>query len=192
MTVVKTYTNPLLPTSQFVMCGNCFRADMYHSCDFGCRYCFSNVRGGKFERDFQVANVDLIRKWFKQAIEDKDVSHIKKEFLNHRVPIHLGGLTDPFQECEKKYRATYRFLEITKYYKYPVNISTKTAHLEDMYWEILDPSYHTFSLSIMGVSDKYIRTWEQNTPPPQYRKNRICKRIKKTWVLGIYKNTADN
>lgn len=162
--MVKTYSNPLLPTSQFVMCGNCFRADMYHSCGFGCEYCFANNRGGKFERDFQVANVDLIRKWFKQAIEDGDTSNIKKECLNHRVPIHLGGLTDPFQEFEKKYRATYRFLEITKYYNYPVNISTKTSHLEDMYWEILDPKIHTFSISLMGYSDEYIRTWETKTP----------------------------
>ena len=77
--MAKTYANPLLPTSQFPMCGNCFRADMYKGCAFGCDYCFANNRGGKFERDFQVANVDLIRKWFKAAIEDGDVSTIKKE-----------------------------------------------------------------------------------------------------------------
>ena len=38
----KAYGNPLLPTSQFVMCGNCFRADMYKGCAFGCDYCFAN------------------------------------------------------------------------------------------------------------------------------------------------------
>lgn len=160
----KIYGNPLLPSSQFVMCGNCFRADMYHSCSFGCDYCFANARGGYFTRDFQVANVDLIRKWFKSAIEDGDCSNIKKECLNHRVPIHLGGLTDPFQPCEKEYRASYRFLEISKYYNYPVNISTKVAGLEDMYWHILDPKIHTFSISLIGMDDDYIRTWEKNTP----------------------------
>lgn len=158
------YSNPLLPTSQFVMCGNCFRADMYKGCAFGCDYCFANNRGGTINRRFQVANVDLIRKWFKQAIEDGDVSNIKKECLNHRVPIHLGGMSDPFQKLEEKYRASYRFLEISKYYKYPVNISTKTAHLDDSYWEILDPNIHTFSLSILGYTDEYVRTWESATP----------------------------
>ena len=137
---------------------------MYHSCDFGCKYCFANARGGYFTRDFQVANVDLIRRWFKSALEDGDVSNIKKECLNHRVPIHLGGLTDPFQACEKRYRASYRFLEISKFYNYPVNISTKTAELEPMYWEILDPKIHTFSISLIGMSDDYIRMWEGNTP----------------------------
>lgn len=164
MIATKTYKNPLLPTSQFVMCGNCFRADMYHSCSFGCDYCFANSRQGNFVRDFQVANVDLLRRWFKQAIEDNDTSNLKKECLNHYVPIHLGGMTDPFQECEQKYRASYRFLEISKYYSYPVNISTKTSHLDDMYWEILDPKIHTFSISLMGFSDDYIRLWESNTP----------------------------
>lgn len=160
----KKYANPLLHTSQFTMCGNCFRADMYRGCSFGCDYCFANNRGGNFEHDFQVADVDLIRKWFKQAIEDGDVSNIKKELINHYVPIHLGGLSDPFQKCEEKYRASYRFLEISKYYNYPVNISTKTAHLDDMYWEILDPKIHTFSISILGYTDEYVRTWESATP----------------------------
>ena len=185
MEKVKTYSNPILPTSQFVMCGNCFRADMYHSCDFGCEYCFANARGGKFKRDFQVANVDLIRKWFKQAIEDGDIQTIKKEFLNHRVPIHLGGLTDPFQECEKKYRASYRFLEISKYYKYPVNISTKTANLEDMYWEILDQDIHTFSISILGYNDDYVRLWERNTPTAKQRINFVKELHKRGFWVSI-------
>lgn len=169
MEKIETYSNPLLHTSQFTMCGNSFRADMYHSCDFGCAYCFANARGGNFVRDFQVANVDLIRTWFKQAIENGDTSNIKKEMLNHKVPIHLGGMSDPFQKCEQKYRATYRFLEISKYNKYPVNISTKTANLEDLYWEILDPNIHTFSVSILGYSDDYVRTWESNTPTAKER-----------------------
>ena len=33
-----------------------------------------------------------------------------------------------------------------------------------MYWEILDPKIHTFSLSILGYSDEYVRTWESATP----------------------------
>jgi DNA repair photolyase len=179
----KAYSNPLLPTSQFVMCGNCFRADMYKGCGFGCDYCFANNRGGKFERDFQVANVDLIRKWFKEAIEDGDTSNIKKECLNHKVPIHLGGLSDPFQKCEQKYRASYRFLEISKYYNYPVNISTKTSHLDDMYWEILDPKIHTFSISILGYTDEYVRTWESATPLATERIN-FVKELKERgfWV----------
>lgn len=160
----------MLPTSQFTFCGNCFRADMYKGCAFGCDYCFANNRGGNFYRDsIKVANVDLIRKWFKAAIEDNDTSNLNKECLNHFVPIHLGGLSDPFQPCEKKYRASYRFLEISKFYNYPVNISTKTSFLDESYYEILDPRIHTFSISLLGLSDEYIRLWENNTPTANER-----------------------
>lgn len=181
--MAEKYKNPLLPSSQFVMCGNCFRADMYKGCSFGCRYCFANNRGGKFERDFQVADVNLIRKWFVEAIDNGDTSNIKKEFLNQYVPIHLGGLSDPFQSAEWKYGASYEFLKLTKEYNYPVNISTKTAHLPDYYFDVLDPKIHTFSLSILGYSDSYVRVWETNTPTAKERIN-FAKELKKKgfWV----------
>ena len=165
----KKYSNPLLPTSQFVMCGNCFRADTYKGCSFGCSYCFANNRGGKFERDFAVADVKLIRKWFDEAINKGDVSNIKKEFLNRRVPIHLGGLSDPFQDAEWKYGATYDFIKLSSEFNYPVNISTKACNLPQKYWEILDPKIHTFSISILGYSDEYTRLWESHTPTAKQR-----------------------
>lgn len=163
------YTNPILHTSQFRMCGNCFRADMYRSCDFGCSYCFANNRGGQFSVTKQVAKISLIRKWFEQALIQNDTSNIKKEMLNHRVPLHLGGMSDPFQKMEFEHRATYEFLKLTKEYNYPVNISTKTAHLPEEYFDVLDPAIHTFSLSIMGYSDDYIRLFESNTPTAKER-----------------------
>lgn len=161
----KYYSNALIPSSQFVMCGNCFRADMYHGCSFGCEYCFANNRGGKNLRNFTIANIKNIRKQFECALDCGDENTIVKECLKHHVPIHLGGLSDPFQECETKYRLSYEFLKLTKQYNYPVNISTKTSHLEDMYWDVLDPNIHTFSISLMGYSDEYIRLWEKSTPP---------------------------
>ena len=166
---MKTYKNPLLHTSQFTMCGNCFRCDTYKGCSFGCKYCFANNRGGDFDFDFQVANIDVVEKWFQQAILEGDTSNIKKEMLNKYVPLHLGGMADPFQEAEWKFGATYKMLLLSKKYNYPVNISTKTAHLPDKYWEVLDPSIHTFSISIMGYNDDYIKTWESNTPSAKQR-----------------------
>lgn len=163
------YSNPLLHTSQFPMCGNCFRMDSYKGCWFGCEYCFANARAGggnenNFNRDFAITDPELVRKWFYEALELGETNNIKKEMINRRVPIHLGGMSDPFQELEKRYRVTYRLLEISKKYKYPINISTKTACLEEMYFELLDPKIHTFSISLIGMSNDYVRTWETKTP----------------------------
>lgn len=166
---MKKYNNPLLHTSQFTMCGNCFRCDTYKGCSFGCKYCFANNRGSNHKFDAQVADIKLIRTWFEQAIGGGDTSNIKKEMLNHYVPIHLGGMADPFQDLEWEYGATYEFLKLTKEYNYPVNISTKVAHLPEKYWEVLDPKIHTFSLSILGWNDDYVRIWESKTPTAKER-----------------------
>lgn len=180
----KKYQNFLLPTSQFVMCGNCFRMDTYKSCSFGCRYCFASNRGGNLDfGDFQVADMKYAKYLFESAIDKGDVSTIKKECLNHYVPIHLGGMSDPFQPAEWVHGATYDFLQLTNKYHYPVNISTKTAHLPDKYWDVLNPDIHTFSISLMGYTESYVRTWEANTPAPAERIEFI-KELKKRgfWV----------
>lgn len=161
---LEKYKNPLTHTSQFVMCGNCFRMDTYKGCSFGCTYCFANYRPWLTKQVQQVSDINLVRKWFYEALELNDTSNIKKEMLNRRVPIHLGGMADPFQTLEWEYGATYEFLKLTKEYNYPVNMSTKTAHLPDKYWGVLDPNIHTFSISLLGYSDDYVKKWETNTP----------------------------
>lgn len=160
----KEYTNPIMITSQFHMCGNCFRADTYKGCDFGCKYCFANSRhDGKLFGE-SIARIQLIEKWFKDAIEKGEENNIKKEMLKHYVPLHLGGMSDPFQKREWKHGITKRFLEISNKYNYPINISTKTSYLPDEYWNLLNPEIHTFQISLIGVSDEYIRKFETNTP----------------------------
>lgn len=183
--ILKKYSNPMMPTSQFPMCGNCFRMDTYHGCSFGCSYCFVNARGGYFHFDYQLTDINLVRKWFHEAIDLNETNNIKKEFLNHYVPLHLGGLSDPFQPIEWKYERTYEFLKLSKEYNYPVNISTKTAHLPDKYWDVLDPNIHTFSISLMGWSDDYIRKWESKTPLAKERASFIKKLKESGFWVGV-------
>lgn len=182
---LKKYKNPMMPTSQFPMCGNCFRLDTYHGCSFGCSYCFVNARGGFFHFDYQLTDINLVRKWFHEAIDLGETNNIKKEFLNQRVPLHLGGLSDPFQPIEWKYGVTYEFLKLSKEYNYPVNISTKTAHLPDKYWDVLDPKIHTFSISLMGWSDEYIRKWEDRTPLASERLEFVKELKRRGFWVGI-------
>jgi len=167
------YKNPIGITSQFPMCGNCFRVDTYRGCGFGCMYCFANNRSGNFTVQNQVADVGLISKWFHEAINRNDTSNIKKEMLNKYVPLHLGGMSDPFQQREFQHGATMKFLHISRKYNYPISISTKAAFLPDRYYEILDPKIHTFQISLMGLTDEYIRKFEFNTPSAKDRINFI-------------------
>ena len=100
------YKNPINITSQFVMCGNCFRADTYRGCNFGCKYCFANNRQGNFKVKNEIAAINLIKKWMFEAIEKGETNNIKKEMINKYVPLHLGGMADPFQSREWKHGIT--------------------------------------------------------------------------------------
>ncbi len=163
------YKGIISHTSKFTFCGNSFRADTYRGCNFGCKYCFANNRSGNFNVKNEIGAIHLAEKWFKEAIIDKDISNIRKEMLNKKVPLHLGGMSDPFQTREWKYGITKEFIKLSNKYEYPVNFSSKTAHLPDEYFELLNPKIHTFQISIMGYSDEYISKFETNTPTAKER-----------------------
>ena len=44
------YKYPMALTQQFKHCGNPFRIDTCKGCDFGCKYCFANNRGGGIKK----------------------------------------------------------------------------------------------------------------------------------------------
>ena len=170
MTTYKEYNYPIAMTMQFKHCGNPFRVDTYKGCDFGCVYCFANCRGGKFDKDFRVGNLKIIRNYFKEAFDDCcETSKLTVEMLRHRVPLHLGGLSDPLQNREFDIGLTYEFLKLTKEYDYPVLISTKQSRLADKYWDVLDPKLHAFQISLISLNEDFIRRFETNTPSPSER-----------------------
>lgn len=169
-------------TQQFRFCGNAFRADTYQGCDFGCKYCFANYRGaiGVLRKNNESSSVPANLYVFKKYIENKG-SGITQELINKKVPVHLGGMSDPFQMLEFELENTYEYLKIFK--EYPVSISTKTAFLPEKYYEILDPKYHTFQISLFSDNEETIRKYELNTPTAKERIEFI-KELKKRgfWV----------
>lgn len=162
---MELYKNFIAVTSQFPMCGNCFRLDSYKGCSFGCVYCFANARkAGGYQIKYQIAHVKLFSKYLYEALILGEKSNLVKELLNIKVPLHLGGMSDPFQKAEWKFGITKKFLKLSNKYQYPINISTKCGELPYDYWKLLDPNIHTFSISLIGYSDEYIRKFEKRTP----------------------------
>lgn len=159
-------------TNQFKQCGNAFRVDTYTGCNYGCKYCFANTRNGGFAKNqtYDVTPKEYLQKFFTKAFEsEREYKDIDIEILKHRVPMHVGGLSDPFQEREWSLRATYDLIEITNKYNYPAMFSTKTAHLPQEYWDILNPDIHAFQISLFTNDDSKIREYETNTPLPSER-----------------------
>lgn len=173
-------------TRQFTFCPNAFRIDLYRDCTFGCKYCFANMNVFNEQEitKWRVAKFDKIKRKFELALDsDKESKDIIVELIRHRVPLHCGGMSDPFQPREWKYKLTYELIQLSNKYQYPIQFSTKTAYLPDEYYEILDPKIHAFQISLIGLSDNYIRKWETNTPTAYERIEFIKKlRAKGFWV----------
>ncbi len=170
----RVYHECMQLTSQFKFCPMAFRVDMYRGCDFGCKYCFANMNAfheiGTGLSTWREAEISRVRKMFSLALEtDKESKSVIVELLRNRVPIHCGGMSDPFQSREWELGLTKELIKISKEYNYPIVFSTKTSHLRDDYYDLLDPKIHAFQVSIMGWTPEYIRKWEGNTATAQAR-----------------------
>lgn len=177
-------------TRQFTFCPNAFRVDLYKGCDFGCQYCFANMvwcQHKKTGSNYDIGDINKIKRLFHTALEtDKTSKDIIVEMIRNNVPLHCGGMSDPFQAREKKYGLTKQFIELSNQYYYPVQFSTKANEFPDnSYWEIINPDIHAFQVSIMGYNDDYIRKWECNTPTAKERLKFVQKLKNKGFWCGV-------
>lgn len=181
-----TYKYPLALTQQFRFCGNPLRLDFYRGCDFGCKYCFANVRGGGMKHIYDYATFEIVKNLFHKAFdENKETKNITIELLRHKTPLHIGGMSDPFQSREFKLKLNYEMIKLSNKYNYPLMFSTKTAFLPDEYFEILNPELHAFQISLFGYDEDFIRKYETNTPSPQERIKFIKKLKEKGFWVGV-------
>lgn len=104
--------------SQIILCNLPVRFDTYRGCSHGCRYCFAQKKNdiSHIERD---ESVDGLRSF----IEGKRGN--ETEWCDWNIPIHWGGMSDPFQPVEKQIRASYECLKLLAKTKYPFVVSTK-------------------------------------------------------------------
>lgn len=168
------YNECIQITRQFAFCPNAFRVDLYKNCTFGCKYCFANMdwaeTKGVEEYDWDLADINKIRRLFYKALEtDTESKDILVELIRHRVPIHCGGMSDPFQPREARYHLTEQLIDISNTYFYPIQFSTKTDRLSDEIMGKLNKDIHAFQVSIVGWNDEYVRKWECNTASAEKR-----------------------
>lgn len=186
----KLYLNPIGLTNQFRFCGNCFRLDTYRGCSNGCKYCFLHNANEKNNRVIGLNNINpfpadikIIQNLFKNAFEtDREYKNINIELLRHKVPLHLGGLSDPFQECEKEYEITKEVLKLSNKYSYPIILSTKGKYIDDEHFNLLNKDIHAIQISLFSDNQKSIEKFEKNTPSVNDR----IELIKKFKNLGFW------
>lgn len=137
---MEEYKAPLSITSQFSFCGLPFRLDTYSGCSFNCTYCFARLRGGfTHSKKLRPASAKKIIIKFKNALNKPGfATGLVAEFIRNRMPVHFGGMSDPFQPIEKELKISLECLKYLASINYPVIISTKSTLLsKEPYLEVL-------------------------------------------------------
>lgn len=119
--------------SQCWLCDMPIRFDTYKGCTHGCKYCFVQ-RNGKY--DISKVQKGEGTKALLSWIQGKRTS--ETNWCDWNIPLHWGGVSDPFQPCERYYKMSYNALRIFAETKYPFVVSTKGKIIaEPEYLELL-------------------------------------------------------
>lgn len=133
--------------SQVVLCDTPIRIDTYKGCSHACKYCF-------VKRKSDITNIEPVNcvKSLRGFIEGKRT--ITTSWCDWNIPLHWGGLSDPFQPCEKQYRISYECLKIFAETKYPFIVSTKGSLIAgDEYLDLLKQCNAVVQISM--ICNKY-------------------------------------
>lgn len=133
--------------SQVVLCGLPIRFDTYRGCSHGCKYCFVQRKSDLY------------------AIETNETVKVLRSFINGsrtketswcdwNIPLHWGGLSDPFQPIEAQHRASFECLKVFVKTQYPFVVSTKGSLVaEEPYLMLLEKANCVVQIS--AVCSKY-------------------------------------
>ena len=162
--------------SQVWLCDLPVRFDTYKGCSHGCRYCFaqrkaditkiSRGEGVEALKNFCEGNRNAVTSW-----------------CDWKIPLHWGGMSDPFQPCEAKYRNTYECLKYLAKSQYPFIVSTKGRLVAaDEYLDLL--ARCNCVVQVSAVCSAYDKL-ERGCPSYEERVkiiNKVSKRVKRTIV----------
>jgi DNA repair photolyase len=109
-----------------------------------------------------IADYEKIEKIFDDVLLRNKKTKFSK-FINAKIPIRLGGMTDCLSCNEKENKITIMVLDLLKKYKYPYLILTKSSLLSsDPYIDALDKDLAYVQYSITTPYDDISAIYEPN------------------------------
>lgn len=178
--------------SQIVLCDLPIRFDTYKGCSHNCKYCF--VQRKKDISDIEKGETVKSLINFINGQRSQDTS-----WCNWNIPLHWGGMSDPFQPCEKKYKLSLECLKVFAKTKYPFVVSTKGSLIvNDEYLNILKECNCVVQISM--VCSQYDKL---ETGAPTYEERlEMVKKLSKVvqrvniriqpYMTQIFKEVKDN
>lgn len=136
--------------SQCWLCDLPIRFDTYQGCAHGCRYCFVQRNGINIAKIKSGESAEALKK-FIDGVRTQET-----EWCDWNIPLHWGGLSDPFQPVEREQRRSYKALQVFEQSKYPFVVSTKGRLIaDDEYLELIGDCKAVVQISM--ACDKYDR-----------------------------------
>lgn len=132
------------------------RFDNYKGCSHNCAYCF--VR--RYNDIDKIADMNCVKE-LRNFINGS--RNVNTNWCDWEIPLHWGGVSDPFQKLERAKRISYKCLEVFAETKYPFVVSTKGTVIADPeYLDLLRQCNAVVQVSM--ISPKYDRL-ERGAPP---------------------------
>ena len=153
--------------SQIVLCDIPIRFDTYKGCTHGCKYCFVTRKV-----DISAPEPDETAASLARFIDGHRTR--ETQWCDWPIPLHWGGVSDPFQPCERKHRVSRDALRVFADTGHPVVVSTKGALIgEPEYLDLIGRCNAVVQFSL--CSPQYDRL-EPGAPPFEERL-RIAARV---------------
>lgn len=167
---MNNYKYYLSVTSQIPFCSVPLRLDTYNKCQFSCAYCFAKARGGNTSTaSAQSINPAVLRERFRRVFLG-DVRSALDEMLARRIPIQLGGMTDPFSPWERSMGVSLETMRVLSDFNYPTLISTKGDALNcPEYLSVIQSGNYYVRISFTGAQKAVCAELERGVPQPSAR-----------------------
>lgn len=146
--------------SQITCCDLPVRVDSYRGCDFLCSYCYGRWHGVGFQEPRPEEGVRTLKNFMEGERRQET------NWCDWPIPLHWGGISDPFQPCELKFGRSKAFLFLFAEYFHPVVISTKSTLFmrgKTDYPMLLHDCNAVLQVSMVSPDEPFA-TWEKLAP----------------------------
>jgi len=178
--------------SQVMICDVPIRFDTYRGCTHDCKYCF--VKRKKDMNDVEKGETVKSLLNFINGKRGKDTN-----WCDWNIPLHWGGVSDPFQPAEKRHKLSLECLKVFAETQYPFIVSTKgRLIIEHEYLELIKKCNCVVQVSM--VCSKYDKL-EQGAPTFKERLEMVkilsnnCKRVIiriQPYMTQVFKDVKEN
>ncbi len=178
--------------SQITICDNPISFDTYTGCSHACAYCFV-----KRKVDISKVEADNCIKSLANFINGKRTQ--MTNWCDWKIPLHWGGMSDPFQPVERKFKISLKCLELLVKTQYPFIVSTKGKLVcEPEYLNLLSKSNGVVQVSMVcskyDVLEKGCPTYEERLQMVKTL-SKHCQRVIvriQPYMVEVFKDVMDN